>query len=194
VGGEKNIRVHARLIAATHRDLQTEVQEGRFLEALYYRLNVYIVRVPPLRERPEDLPVIVEETLLNLATEMRLTQVPAIGPQDMNKLASYSWPGNVRELRNVLERAVMLSKGAKLEVEIPSLTSGPREWACEVKFPDTHNLPDIIDDVTRNLCAEALRRSGGNRRDAAALLGISRQSLYRYIKGQDVVPETATYA
>jgi PAS domain S-box-containing protein len=192
VGGEKDIRVHARLIAATHRDLRTEVEEGRFLEALYYRLNVYTVRVPALRERLEDLPVIVEEILLNLATDMRLTQVPAIAPRDMEKLASYSWPGNVRELRNVLERAVMLSKGAKLEIEIPSLATGPREWSHEVTFPEASNLQDIVDQVTRSLCVEALRRSAGNRKEAAELLGISRQSLYRYIKGQVTVPETAT--
>jgi len=152
------------------------------------------VRVPPLRERLEDLPVIVEQILLKLATEMLLTQVPALGPQDLHKLAAYNWPGNVRELRNVLERAVMLSKGAKLEVEMPSLTSGPREWLYEVKFPDSQNMPDIIDEVTRGLCAEALRRAGGNRKDAAVLLGISRQSLYRYIKGQTSLTETATYA
>ncbi len=185
VGGEKDIRVHARLIAASHRDLEAEVREGRFLEALYYRLNVYTVRVPPLRERLEDLPVIVEEILLNLATDMLLAQVPAIGAQDMRKLASYSWPGNVRELRNVLERTVMLSKGSKLQVEMPSHTAGPHEWTYEVRFPDRQNLPDIVDEITRSLCDEALRRTRGSRKDAALLLGISRQSLYRYIKGQD---------
>lgn len=195
VGGEKDIRVHARLIAATHRDLQIEVQEGRFLEALYYRLNVYVVKVPPLRERLEDLPVIVEEILLNLATEMLLAQVPAISGQDMGKLTSYNWPGNVRELRNVLERAVMLAKGAKLEVEMPSLSSGPRQWSHDVRFPDERqNLPGILDEVSRSLCGEALRRAGGNRKDAALLLGISRQSLYRYMKDEDSATETATHA
>ncbi len=194
VGGEKDIRVHARLIAASHRDLQAEVQEGRFLEALYYRLNVYTVRVPPLRERLEDIPVIVEQILLNLTTDMLLTQVPALGAQDMHHLASYNWPGNVRELRNVLERAVMLSKGAKLQVEMPSLSTGPREWLYEVRFPDSQNMPDIIDKVTRGLCAEALHRARGSRKDAAVLLGISRQSLYRYIKGQDSLTETETDA
>ena len=184
--------MHARLIAATHRDLLSEVEEGRFLEALYYRVNVYTVRVPALRERLQDLPVIVEEILLNLATDMRLTQVPAILPQDMEKLASYTWPGNVRELRNVLERAVMLSKGAKLEVEIPSIHTGPLEWSHEVTFPDRANLQDIIDQVTRSLCVEALRRSTGNRKEAAELLGISRQSLYRYIKSQTSLSEPGT--
>jgi DNA-binding NtrC family response regulator len=161
---------------------------------LYYRLNVYTVRVPPLRDRLEDIPVLVEEILLDLATEMQLTQVPAISPQDMRKLASYNWPGNARELRNVLERAIMLSKGAKLEVEMPSLTTGPRDWLYEVRFPESRNLPDVIDEVTRSLCVEALRRAGGSKTDAAVLLGISRQSLYRYMKGQASLTEIATYA
>ena len=87
----------------------------------------------------------------------------------------------------------MLSKGAKLEVEMPCLSSGPREWLYEVRFPDSQNMPDIIDEVTRGLCAEALRRARGSRKDAAVLLGISRQSMYRYIKGQDSLTETATY-
>jgi len=86
----------------------------------------------------------------------------------------------------------MLSKGAKLEVEIPSLPTGPREWSHEVTFPDGANLQDIIDQVTRGLCAEALRRSTGNRKEAAELLGISRQSLYRYIKSETSLSEPGT--
>ncbi len=182
VGGEKPIGVNARLIAATHRDLELEVSEGRFLEALYYRLNVYVIRVPPLREREEDIPFIVEEILLNLATEMRLTQVPVIDQGDIAKLLRYRWPGNVRELRNVLERAVMLSDGNKVDLVIPSLDEPTGDWSYHVRFPERRQLTDIINDVTRGLCEEALRRSGGNRKDAAHLLGISRQSLYRYMK------------
>ena len=194
VGGEKHIRVHARLIAASHRDLAAEMHEGRFLEALYYRLNVLYLRMPPLRDRLEDLPVIVEEILLNLATEMQLTQVPAVSERGMQKLSSYQWPGNARELRNVLERAVMLSKGSKLKIEIPSSSTGPREWSCEVRFPDNQNMADTIDKITQILCAEALRRAGGNKKDAAVLLGISRQSLYRHMAGEGLLTETATSA
>ena len=161
VGGEKPIGVNARLIAATHRDLELEVSEGRFLEALYYRLNVYAIRVPPLRERSEDIPFIVEEILLNLATEMRLTQVPVIDQGDITKLLRYRWPGNVRELRNVLERAVMLSEGGKVDLVMPSLDAPTDEWSYQVRFPEDSQLTDIIQDVTRGLCAEALRRSGG---------------------------------
>jgi|GEM_PF-225774 len=192
VGGEKDIRVNARLIAATHRNLDTEVAEGRFLEALYYRLNVYTVRVPALRERLDDIPLVVDEILFNLAIEMRLTQVPVLDQQDIRRLQSYTWPGNLRELRNVLERAVILSPGSKVDLVLPSLAASPNEWAYEVRFRDTQMLPDILDDVTRNLCKEALRRAEGNRKHAATLLGISRQSLYRYMKTYGFVAEENT--
>lgn len=183
VGGEKVIRVNARLIAATHRDLMTEVVEGRFLEALYYRLSVFVVRVPPLRERIEDIPIITEDILLRLATEMRQSQVSVIDQNDMRKLCSYNWPGNVRELRNILERSVMLSKGPKISVEVPSFDARPNEWLYEVRFAGQQNLPGTLDDLTRTLCAEALRRSLGNKKKAAEMLGISRHSFYRYLKG-----------
>jgi len=182
VGGEKMIRVSARLIAATHRDLMVEVAEGRFLESLYYRLSVFVVRVPPLRERIEDIPIITEDILLRLATEMRLTQVPVIDQNDMRKLSSYQWPGNVRELRNLLERAVMLSKGPQISVEVPSRVTKPNEWVYEVRFAAQQNLLRTLDDVTRTLCGEALRRSLGSKKKAAEMLGISRHSLYRYLK------------
>lgn len=182
VGGEKMIRVSARLIAATHRDLMAEVAEGRFLESLYYRLSVFVVRVPPLRERIEDIPIITEDILLRLATEMRLTQVPVIDQNNMRKLSSYQWPGNVRELRNLLERAVMLSKGPQINVEVPSGDTKPNEWVYEVRFAAQQNLLRTLDDLTRTLCAEALRRSLGSKKKAAEMLGISRHSLYRYLK------------
>jgi len=182
VGGEKDLRVNARLIAATHRDLELEVAEGRFMEPLYYRLNVYTVRVPPLRERIDDIPMIVEELLLNLATEMQLSQVPTLDHQNIRKLASYPWRGNLRELRNVLERAVMLSAGAKLDLMLPSMHAASNEWSFEIGFPDSRSLAELLDDITANICKEALRRTEGSRKDAATLLGISRQSLYRHLK------------
>lgn len=182
VGGEKQIYVNARVIAATHRDLQVEVAQGRFLDALYYRLNVYPVTVPPLRERLDDLPIIIEEVLLALATEMRLSQVPVIDPQDLRMLYRYQWPGNIRELRNVLERAVMLSKGPKVDLVMPVGGEEETEWTYQVSFPENETLSDIVHGVTSSLCAEALRRSEGNRKQASELLGISRHSLYRYMR------------
>jgi PAS domain S-box-containing protein len=192
VGGESDIRVNARLIAATHRDLEAEVAEGRFMEPLYYRLNVYTVRVPPLRDRVDDIPIIVEEILLQLATEMRLSQVPTIDQEDIRKLMTYPWRGNLRELRNILERAIMLSTGAKLNLVLPSVDTSADEWSHEIRLGETQNLATILDDVTRNLCTEALRRTGGSRKDAANLLGISRQSLYRYMKSYGIETELDT--
>lgn len=189
VGGEKHIIVNARLIAATHRDLEEEMAAGRFMEPLYYRLNVYAVLVPPLRKRLDDIPVIVEEILLNLATEMQLSQVPTFDQQDIRKLMSYPWRGNLRELRNVLERAVMLSPGSKLDLRLPSINGTPEEWSHEVRFRDSQNLADVLDDVTQSLCREALRRTEGRKKDAATFLGISRQSLYRYMKTYDLLLE-----
>ncbi len=189
VGGEKHIRVNARLIAATHRDLKVEVAEGRFMEPLYYRLNVYAVHVPPLRERLEDIPVLVEEILCNLGVEMQLSQVPTIDQDAVRQLMSFPWQGNLRELRNVLERAVMLSSGTKLDLRLPAASVAPHEWSYEIRFRDSQNLADIVDEVTRSLCMEALRRVKGNRKDAATVLGISRQSLYRYMKTYGLVTE-----
>lgn len=189
VGGEKHIRVNARLIAATHRNLGDEVATGRFIEPLYYRLNVYAVQVPPLRKRLEDIPVIVEEILLNLATDMQLSQVPTCDQQQIQKLMSYSWPGNIRELRNVIERAVMLSAGNKLNLTMPATNGAPEQWSHEVTLVDSESLTDVLDEVTRSLCREALRRTQGKKKEAATLLGISRQSLYRYMKNYDLLSE-----
>ena len=105
VGGERMVTVNARLIAATNRNLEQEVKEGRFRADLYYRLNVLAIRIPPLRERIEDIPVIVRQILGQLVAEMQLLYVPEIDEKAMDKLRRYRWPGNVRELRNVLERA-----------------------------------------------------------------------------------------
>ena len=181
VGGEKSVRVSARLIAATHRNIETEVAEGRFLEPLYYRLNVFSVHVPPLRDRIEDIPVLVEAIMAQLARELRLSRVPQFDREQIASLASYLWPGNVRELRNVLERSIMLSDSEKPRLIMPFLKSDTDNWSYQIQFPENRTLLDVADDVMRALCLEALRRSGGNKKDAAASLGISRHSLYRYM-------------
>jgi PAS domain S-box-containing protein len=113
VGGEKSVCVNARIIAATHRDLTIEVAEGRFLQALFHRLNVFPIEAPPLRERLKDIPILVEELMSSLATQMQLNVAPVLDSLDVDALCRYNWPGNVRELRNVLERAVMLSEGGR---------------------------------------------------------------------------------
>ena len=183
VGGEKSITVNARIIAATNRSLDKEVVEGRFLSPLLYRLNVFAITVPPLRDRIEDIPVLVEEIMSRLAKELQLTSLPVIDPASVAALAGYDWPGNVRELRNVLERSLMLSDGRNLNVALPSIAASHQSWTHASSFPiHKQTLHDVTDGVIKSLCVEALRRCEGNKRHAARMLGISRDSLYRHMK------------
>jgi PAS domain S-box-containing protein len=183
VGGEKSITVNARIIAATNRSLEKEVTEGRFLSPLLYRLNVFAIHVPPLRDRFEDIPVLVEEIMSRLAKELQRTSLPAIDHGSIIALSGYEWPGNVRELRNVLERSLILSDGQSLNISIPSTDPSEQSWSHVSSFPmDEQTLHDVTDEVIKSLCLEALRRCEGNRRCAARVLGIARDSLYRHMK------------
>ena len=116
VGGEKEIKVDVRIIAATNRILEKEVREGRFREDLLYRLNVFGIRVPPLRQRREDLPLLVSKLLPELAESVERNPVPELESSAMEAILSYSWPGNVRELRNLLERALVRSAEGRISV------------------------------------------------------------------------------
>jgi PAS domain S-box-containing protein len=183
VGGEKAVSVHARLIAATNRDLEHEVRNKRFREDLFYRLNVISITVPPLRERREDIPQIAADIMSNLATDMQLGYVPHIDPPAMAALTRYNWPGNVRELRNVLERALILSDGKRFDVDSCVFDrSATTEWSHTVTLEHGRGLRSVLDEVTKSLCLEALQRCQGNKKSAANLLGIARDSLYRYLK------------
>ncbi|MFZ5864486.1 MAG: sigma 54-interacting transcriptional regulator [Thermodesulfobacteriota bacterium] len=192
VGGEKSIHINARLIAATHRNLEDEVAAGRFLPALFYRLNVFSVNVPPLRQRIDDLPILCEELMSAIALDMQLTEIPVIDAAALKGLSRYSWPGNVRELRNVLERALMLWDKGRFELSIPVLDKAPQDWSHQVSFPLERSLHDVIDEIAELLCKEALERSDGRRKQAAQVLGISRNSLYRYMKRFGIAPASGT--
>jgi DNA-binding NtrC family response regulator len=159
VGGEKLLTVNARIISATNRSLEKEVAEGRFLSALFYRINVFGINVPPLRDRIEDIPVLLEEIMSRLAAELQLTRLPYIDPAFAIALARYDWPGNVRELRNALERALMLSDGRSLSLTLPSVESSREAWSHMSSFPlQERTLHDVTDEVIKSLCLEALRR------------------------------------
>ncbi len=121
VGGENRVTVNARIIAATNRDLKIEIANGRFRQDLYYRLNVISIRVPSLRERREDIPVLAQEILENLAKELSLPSSPSIEPSTMDWLCHYDWPGNVRELSNILERALVLGPGDRVDLDALNL-------------------------------------------------------------------------
>ena len=183
VGGEKSVTVSARLIAATNRHLEEEVAKGRFRHDLYYRLNVLSIRVPPLKERIEDIPALVRQIISQLDQELQLPRVPSISAEDMAKLCAYKWPGNVRELRNVLERAVILSEGPDLKLDfLECEASAASLGSWTVHFPPKPSFVHVVTDVRRNLILEALARAGGNKQKASSLLGVSRFVLRRQMK------------
>jgi len=180
VGGEKNITVSARLIAATNRDLAKEVVERRFRADLFYRLNVMSIRVPPLRERIEDIPVLARQIMSRLAADMQLPVLPEIDQATMDMLCAYSWHGNVRELRNVLERAMILSAGGSVHIE--NLDVDRRSALMISSRPKTAPAADFEESVKNfklALIEDALQQSGGKKQEAARLLGISRYALKR---------------
>ncbi|MDQ7784183.1 MAG: PAS domain S-box protein [Desulfomonilaceae bacterium] len=187
VGGQAHIHVNARLIAATHRNLDVECAEGRFLRPLLYRLSVFPIEVPSLRERKDDIPVLAEEIIQNLASEMQLSRVPVMDPEHVRILGQYHWPGNVRELRNVLERSLMLWRGGRFKLTLPVKTSDERDWSYTVQYVEGQTLREVTDEVTRSLCSEILHRCRGNKKETARLLGISRDALYRYMRRMDIL-------
>lgn len=183
LGGRKPITVNARILAATNRDIQSEVSEGRFRPDLFHRLNVVWLKVPPLRERSEDIPVLARQILASLRLEMQLHQLPEMDDETIERLCQYSWPGNVRELRNFLERSIIMSEGkridsAHLECDEPCLAD--RCWT--VTFPPVPSLDELVRNLRREMVVESLRQTEGNRQAASDLLGISRYSLRRLLK------------
>ncbi|AFM24719.1 sigma 54-interacting transcriptional regulator [Desulfomonile tiedjei] len=187
VGGEKEIPVSARLIAATNRDLKKAVEEGDFRKDLFYRLNVVSIPVPPLRDRRDDIPILVQEILHTIRSEMQIHKMPILSPSAIDELKKYRWPGNVRELRNVLERAVMLSSGKEIDPSHLGLTEGRgllpgnQGVSFTVSFPNSQSLNEMTRELKRFMVIEALRLSEGSRVEAARLLGISRYSLKHYM-------------
>lgn len=178
VGGIRDLTTNLRLIAATNRDLGADVAAGRFRGDLYYRLNVVRVRMPALRERLEDIPLLVEVILRPLAKEMG-RPVPSVSPRAMKRLASYAWPGNVRELRNILERAMLTMTGKEIASEDLLLESDSKSMAKA-----TGGLPTSdweirpLDDVIADYVTASVNAADGNVRKASRQLQISPSTLY----------------
>jgi two-component system, NtrC family, response regulator AtoC len=179
VGGSADIRVDVRVIAATNRDLDEAVKEGRFREDLYYRLNVMRIELPPLRERPADVPVLVRHFIDLFNTEFR-KNVRGLSPEAVRALERYTWPGNIRELRNAIERGMLLADGDVLGEPDFMMLAGRRSVTAGYELPaDGINLEDLERDLVR----QALRRTGGNQTKAAGLLGLNRDQIrYRIEK------------
>jgi len=186
VGGSRDLPVAARIVAATNRDLLEDVKAGRFREDLFYRLNVIQVRLPPLRERREDLPLFIAHFLARFAEEVGKPR-QVFGPEAMRALLAHAWPGNVRELANAVERAVTLSDGPAIGLEaLPPTLRGapPAATGAPPQLPATgFDLQAHLDAVERQLLEQALARTGGVKTEAARLVGLTFRSLrYRLAK------------
>jgi len=180
VGGMIDIKVDVRVVAATNRNLEAEVKQGRFREDLYYRLNVLPIALPPLRARADDIPRLVSYFIDIYNTEFR-KRVRRVVPETMKRLQAYGWPGNIRELRNAIERAMLLADSDELgDSDFPLATGVPPRLGEGVELP-----PQGIDleQLERSLVVQALERSGWNQTRAAGLLGVNRDQIrYRIEK------------
>ena len=179
VGGSAPIQVDARVIAITNRDLEAEVEAGRFRRDLYYRLAVVTLRLPPLRDRLDDLPVLVDFFIRRFAasTGLPIRRVSAVG---IDYLRAQLWPGNIRELANTVERALLLSRADPLVPE----DFDPRRWRTAARDPDSApDAPVNLKEIERQAIERALQTTGGNRTRAARLLGISDRTLRNKLKG-----------
>jgi two-component system response regulator PilR (NtrC family) len=183
VGAEKEVPVNVRIISATHKDLAALAAAGTFRQDLYYRLNVIEVRVPALRERREDIPVLARNILARLARENNLKGVPELDAAALERLALYDFPGNVRELENVLERAVTLSDGRRItaaelqlrrHTDLPAAPRGPA--------PRATPLGQHVEAVEKQAIRDALHKTGGNKTRAAAMLGMTFRQLRYKVK------------
>jgi two-component system, NtrC family, response regulator AtoC len=179
VGGAADLQVDVRVIAATNRNLEDEVERGRFRSDLFYRLNVLPIALPPLRAHVEDIPVLAAFFVDGFNREFRKNVLGATAAS-LRALQSYGWPGNVRELRNVIERAMLLCDGDRLEpADFAALRTTPTSEDC-VQLPAT-GLD--LEKLERSLVIQALKHSGGNQTRAAALLGLNRDQIrYRIEK------------
>ncbi len=184
VGGNAPIKVDVRLVAATNKDLAKLVSEGKFRDDLFFRLSVVQMTMPPLRQRKEDIPLLVHAFLKQFAEENG-RPVPEITPDAMEELLRFDWPGNVRKLRNVIENIVVMTSGPKitlrnLPVEVREATSGGGTLAS-AKFIPARGSRFNLHETEHRLILQALEETGGNVTQAAKRLGISRRTLHRKI-------------
>lgn len=186
VGGTQTHRVDIRIIAATNKDLEKEIAAGRFREDLFYRLNVVTLNVPPLRKRPEDIPLLADFFLKRYAEKNRRL-IKGFTPRAMDLLMRHPWPGNVRELENVVERAVILSRGDTITpAQFPSVIQDLEKDEADVGVDLTPGR--ALKDVERQMIIRTLEEAGGNRTHAAEILGISRRTLQLKLKEYGINP------
>ncbi len=186
VGGSESIRVDVRLVCATNKNLDDEVKAGRFREDLYFRINVVTVQLPPLRDRPEDIPALVAH-FLNKTARRERREAAAMSPEALRLLTGYGWPGNVRELENAIERAVAVAKG---NVVLPSDLPPEVGGSAAVGVPGGVSIADggiiadrpTLGELERRYIQLVLAECAGNKKKAAEKLGIDRRTLYRALE------------
>ncbi len=187
LGGSTEISVDVRVLAATNRNLEAQLREGKFREDLYYRLNVFTIQLPTLRERPEDLPTLIEHFLRQL-TPSAGKQVMGMEAECLELLKSQRWPGNVRQLRNVIERALIVTRGPMISVT--DLPAEIKPGDGQRSTLDVH-VGMSLSAVKRELVLQTLNLTGGNKVKAAEILGVSIKTLYNNLKDYQVGPVAA---
>jgi two-component system, NtrC family, response regulator PilR len=196
VGSSEEVAIDVRVIAATNRDLERQVAENTFREDLYYRLNVIPVTVPPLRERREDVPLLVNHFVKKYAKSAGRS-IAQVSPESLSQLSTYEWPGNVRQLENTIERAVALATGEVLNVQLPVERARARAAAAGVGgdsmsvpagavLPDGMDMEKYVADIERSLLKSALQQSNGVQTRAADVLRISYRSFRHLMKKYDL--------
>ena len=193
IGGTKEVTVNVRIITATNKNLESMVEEKLFREDLYYRINVFPIHIPPLRERTEDIPLLVEHFLFQINSKLD-KNVQFLAPAALDKLCRHRWPGNVRELRNVIERGSILSSSEQIEEdciffgsEIGRAMKGIKEPAVDILGSDP--LPLMLDRHEKQIITEALGKSRSIRK-VAKLLGVSHTTLLNKMKKHGMTMET----
>jgi DNA-binding NtrC family response regulator len=180
IGGNAEVEVDVRVLAATNKDLADQVKQGKFREDLYYRLNVIEVRIPPLRERREDIPLLAEHFVQRIACELR-KDISGVSAAALKLLIAYDWPGNVRELENAIERAIVTCHNGLLDEQdfswLQRRPGSPQDW----------EVPDVpLGELERRAIIAALQRKHGNVKEASAALGIDRSTLYDKLKHYEI--------
>ena len=183
VGGSRTIKVDVRIIASTNKNLERMVQEGTFREDLFYRLNVFTLHLPPLRERKEDIPMLVDYFLKNAANKVEISSVA------LQMLVAFAWPGNIRELQNTIESASVIADDGYIEpAQLPGKITGAFNHPNQTEFKMPANIPldERLREIEKSMIIEALRKTGGVQVRATELLGINQRSLWHRIKKHNI--------
>ena len=187
VGGEKTLAVDVRVVAATNKPLMKEIEEGRFREDLYYRLNVIALNVPALRDRKEDIPLLANR-FLTLFTEKNRKPITGFSPQAMDCMLQYRWPGNVRELMNAVERSVVMSRHEYVDLEeLPMEIKEGLGRDDQIPDPSTPAMDVPLAEMEKQTILRTLEAAGGNKSEAARRLGITRKTLHKKLKSYGIM-------